>query len=302
LHLWLLRLHRCLRFPRSVQPPPWQAQATSHAGCRPARKQVSSELGPAITTPPRFRHRPYAFDTSTVVSLQSSSCLSPDLVLARPFPSALTTMAFDHSRRRWFGTCSCKPVPVGIELGRANGEVEGYHPRPFGCEVGSRFPPASRFPRPPYKVRFEVLAFSLLSLPHGHKVQALVRIRPVFLSLLIASPLALAAVVCSVLSSRARACRRDRQAPRVPLPDVGVTSIRETCPVSSEDITPRSWLLRTHSPIPSSSPLLWFVASFEESLQIATSLCCSRDLPSRGDPVSCRLPLAVSAVSSFVPA
>ena len=22
-------------------------------------------------------------------------------------------MAFDHSRRRWFGTCSCKPVPRG---------------------------------------------------------------------------------------------------------------------------------------------------------------------------------------------
>src|SRR5262249_16143956 len=25
-----------------------------------------------------------------------------------------TTMAFDHSRRRWFGTCSCKPVPRGL--------------------------------------------------------------------------------------------------------------------------------------------------------------------------------------------
>src|SRR5262245_47428409 len=23
-------------------------------------------------------------------------------------------MAFDHSRRRWFGTCSCKPVPRGL--------------------------------------------------------------------------------------------------------------------------------------------------------------------------------------------
>jgi len=45
-HLWLLRLHRSLRFPRSAQPPPWQAQATSHAGCRSARKQVSSELIP----------------------------------------------------------------------------------------------------------------------------------------------------------------------------------------------------------------------------------------------------------------
>ena len=62
----------------------------------------------------RFRHRPYAFDMSSVVPLRSSSCQSPDLVLPRPFPSALTTMAFLHSRRRWFGTCSCKPVPRGV--------------------------------------------------------------------------------------------------------------------------------------------------------------------------------------------
>ena len=32
----------------------WQAQATSHAGCRSARKQVSSELDPAVTITPRF--------------------------------------------------------------------------------------------------------------------------------------------------------------------------------------------------------------------------------------------------------
>ena len=44
--------------------------------------------------------------------------------------------------------------------------------------------------------------------------------------------------------------------PRVSLPDVGVTSIRETCPVSSEDITPRSSLLQTHASIPCGSPLL----------------------------------------------
>src|SRR5713101_5797414 len=62
----------------------------------------------------RFRHRPYAFDTSSVVPLRSSFRQSPDLVLSRPFPSALTTMAFDHSRRRWFGTRSCKPVPRGL--------------------------------------------------------------------------------------------------------------------------------------------------------------------------------------------
>src|SRR5471030_1949812 len=50
---------------------------------------------------------------SSVVPLRSSSCQSPDLVLPRPFPSVLTTRAFDHSRRRWFGTCSCQPVPRG---------------------------------------------------------------------------------------------------------------------------------------------------------------------------------------------
>ena len=65
--------------------------------------------------------------------------------------------------------------------------------------------------------------------------------------------------------------------PRVPLPDVGVTFTRETCPASSEDITPRSSLLQTHASIPSGSPLLRLLASFEESLQVATSPCCHRD-------------------------
>src|SRR5262249_33890446 len=40
------------------------------------------------------------------------------------------------------------------------------------------------------------------------------------------------------------------------LPDIGVTSIRETCIASCGDITPRSWLLRTHAPIRLGSPLL----------------------------------------------
>ena len=44
--------------------------------------------------------------------------------------------------------------------------------------------------------------------------------------------------------------------PRVPLPDVGVTAIRETCTASCGDITPRSSLLRTHSSLPFGSPLL----------------------------------------------
>ena len=85
-------------------------------------------------------------------------------------------------------------------------------------------------------------------------------------------------MVCPVLSSRARACRRDHQAPSAPLPDVGVTFVRETYPASCGDITPRSSLLRAHVPIPCGSPLLRFFPSFEESLQVATSPCCQRDL------------------------
>jgi hypothetical protein len=72
---------------------------------------VSSD--PAVTTSCGFGHHLFTFDTSSVIPLRSSSCLSPDPINPRPFPSAFTTMAFDHSRRRWFGTCSCKPIPRG---------------------------------------------------------------------------------------------------------------------------------------------------------------------------------------------
>src|ERR1019366_3390163 len=91
----------------------------------------------------RFRHRPYAFDTSSVVSLRSSSRQSPDLVLPRPFPSVLTTRAFDHSRRRWFGTCSCQPVPRGLPS-----SIKQLHtlspPRPFALVAHNR--PRSEWP------------------------------------------------------------------------------------------------------------------------------------------------------------
>src|SRR5260370_32254066 len=57
----------------------------------------------------RRRHTRFKCDWSSDVC---SSDL--DLVVARPFPSAFTTIAFDYSRRRWFETCSCKPVPRGL--------------------------------------------------------------------------------------------------------------------------------------------------------------------------------------------
>lgn len=70
------------------------------------------------------------------------------------------------------------------------------------------------------------------------------------------------------------------------MPTVGVTSHGETWSASSEDITPRSLLLRTHAPNPAGSPFLRFFTSFRESLQVATSPCCQRVLP---DSISANL-------------
>jgi hypothetical protein len=119
-----------------------------------------------------------------------------------------------------------------------------------------------------------------MSLPLRPEVQALVRVRPVvewFAHSFVPGPGC--GLVCSVLSSRARACRRNHQVPRVPLPDVGVTSIRETCTVSSEDITPRSSLLRTHAPIPLALLDFGFWPRSWSLRRVTTSPCCYRDSP-----------------------
>ena len=67
--------------------------------------------------------------------------------------------------------------------------------------------------------------------------------------------------------------------PRVPLPDVGVTSIRETCTISSEGVTPHSSLLRTHPPIPTGSPLLQPQLRSRSLCRLPPDPCCHRDLP-----------------------
>jgi len=85
-------------------------------------------------------------------------------------------------------------------------------------------------------------------------------------------------LVCPVLSSRARACRRDHQAPSAPLPDVGVAFVRETFPPPAETLLSghRSYEHMCQSRV----ALLCFgsITSFEESLQVATSPCCQQDL------------------------
>jgi hypothetical protein len=85
-------------------------------------------------------------------------------------------------------------------------------------------------------------------------------------------------LLCPVLSSRARACRRDHRTPSAPLPDVGVAFCQGDVPASCGDITLRSSLLRAHVPILCGSPLLRLFTSIEESLQVATSPCCHQDL------------------------
>src|SRR5664279_2000680 len=71
-----------------------------------------------------------------------------------------------------YSTVACDAAPsvrllllVGIELGRAGLQVEGYRPRPFGCEVGSQFHRGHVSRGPPImpdgqisRVRFEALA------------------------------------------------------------------------------------------------------------------------------------------------
>src|ERR1700738_316775 len=80
----------------------------------------------------------------------------------------------------------------------------------------------------------------------------------------------LTAYVGSVSDHRAE--NGNRQVPRVPLPDVGITSIRETCTASCEDITPRSSLLQTHASIPLA------LLSFGLSLVRGVSAGCDQPL------------------------
>ena len=83
-----------------------------------------------------------------------------------------------------------------------------------------------------------------------------------------------------VLSSRPpRRPSAGRQVSRAPLPNSGVTSVGETWSASWEGVTPPSSLVLAHAPLPLGSPLLRFLASFGESLQVVTSPCCPRQLP-----------------------
>jgi hypothetical protein len=143
---------------------------------------------------------------------------------------------------------------VGIELGRAIPQVEGYQPRPFGCEVGSHFHHRPRFPRPPVSSRtvgfpesgwrpwrFPEQAFPLplrlkcrpTCTPHGS---------------------GLPAGSTSPGTSFPRAQRPGtspldaHHAPRAPLPLQGVTPQGVASPATWKGITLSSSLIRAHAP------------------------------------------------------
>ena len=69
--LGFLPSHRGDRFPRSAREPGSRSRRL-HAGCRLGSNQATPQTDPGLTTSPRFRHRPYAFDTSSAVRFRSS--------------------------------------------------------------------------------------------------------------------------------------------------------------------------------------------------------------------------------------
>ena len=84
-------------------------------------------------------------------------------------------------------------------------------------------------------------------------------------------------LLCPVLSSRARACRRDHRTPGAPLPDVGVAFVRETLP-------PAETLLSGHR-------------SYEPMCQFRVALLSFGSSPRARN--LCRLLLAPAAIRTF---
>ena len=85
-------------------------------------------------------------------------------------------------------------------------------------------------------------------------------------------------LLCPVLSSRARACRRDHRTPSAPLPDVGVAFVRETFPPPAET------LLSGHR-------------SYEHMCRSRVALLCFGSSPRSRN--LCRLLLAPAAIRIF---
>jgi len=113
-----------------------QDRATSMPDAALVRIPGPAKARPAVTTP-------CGFDIIPTLSTRRrwfpcSPLLASHLTwFSRPFPSVLTTMAFDHSHRRRFGTRSCKPVPRGLPSSIKQLHTLGP-PRPFALVAHHR--------------------------------------------------------------------------------------------------------------------------------------------------------------------
>ena len=120
-------------------------------------------------------------------------------------------------------------------------------------------------------------------------------------------------LLCPVLSSRARACRRDHRTPSAPLPDVGVAFVRETFPPPAETLLSghRSYEHMCQSRV----ALLYFGSSPRSrnlcrlllapaAIRIFSTLFCESFLgclvPYPGGPIECMC-LLTSPMSSAFP-
>jgi hypothetical protein len=79
--------------------------------------QVTPLPCPAAITTPRFRCRLGHLDISSTVHLRSTPRISPDAVIATPFPATLTTRALYPSSSWRFEACSWQagsggPAPI----------------------------------------------------------------------------------------------------------------------------------------------------------------------------------------------
>ena len=134
----VLHLSFSLRIGTTGSHVPCQSLVHVHAAFTPdtgqALNRLVSTFIPGYLTDPGFDVIYWNFDASSAVHFRSSPWISPDAVIATPFPATLTTKALYPSSLRWFEARSCKPAPGGPPPSSAK------HPRPCAlppfCDTG----------------------------------------------------------------------------------------------------------------------------------------------------------------------
>lgn len=166
---------------------------------------------------------------------------------------------------------------VGIELRRTQPQAEGYQPHPFGCEVGSHFRHGPCFRRPPCDPgQSDFPSPVLISALHNLSETGLPMRRGDLSADSRAPPPRL---VCPTPRSEASAtsypalrlgCAAAYATAEYPEP-LCLARARAISRTASEDVTPRSSLVRAHAPDRPSRPAS--VPLSRSSLQVAVSPC-----------------------------